>query len=61
MELFTFLMANVESIFLALFAVHAAAVAVVNLTPTPKTDAVLAKVYAVLEVLAGLVTKRVKE
>jgi hypothetical protein len=61
MDVFTFLMANVEGIFAVLFALHAFALAVVNLTPTPKDDAVLAKVYTVLEVAAGLFTKRVKE
>jgi hypothetical protein len=61
MEIVTFLTANVEGIFVALFALHALAVAIVNLTPTPKDDEIVAKAYSVLEVLAGIFTKRAKE
>lgn len=44
--------------FLALLAaLHALAVAIVNLTPTPKDDEVLRKIYRVIEVAAGLFTK----
>jgi hypothetical protein len=52
-----FLGAHGTEILAALFAIHAAALAIVNLTPTPKDDAVVAKFYRVLEVVAGLVTK----
>lgn len=44
----------------AAFAVHAAALVIVNLTPTPKDDAVVYKFYRGLEVVAGLLSKRVK-
>jgi len=51
----------------AAVAVHAAAVAIVNLTPTPKDDvilgkysAVMVKLYRAIEVLAGVVTPLVK-
>jgi len=40
------------------FALHALAVAVVNLTPTPKDDAVVAKAYRVIEFLAGIFNRR---
>ena len=52
---------NMESIGAILIAVHALAVFIVNLTPTPKDDAALAKVYKLVEKLAGVVTKKVKE
>lgn len=52
-----YLMAHGPEILAALVAVHAAAVAVVNLTPTPKDDAVVARLYRVVEILAGIITK----
>lgn len=45
----------------ALFAVHAAAVAIVNLTPTPKDDEIVAKFYRLIEILAGIVSKTAKK
>ena len=54
---FASVMANLPEIVAALFAVHAAAVIVVNLTPTPKDDAYVAKFYRFIEILAGIVTK----
>lgn len=44
----------------ALLAVHAAASAICALTPTPKDDAVLGKLYKVIETLA-LVIGRAKQ
>jgi pyridoxal biosynthesis lyase PdxS len=48
-------------------AVHGAAVAIVNLTPTPKDDEALGrysrmavKLYRVVEILAGVITPLVK-
>lgn len=61
MELFAVLLAKAPEIVSALFALHAAAVAIVNLTPTPKDDAVVAKFYRVIEVFAGIVTKIAKK
>lgn len=52
-----FLAANGTEILAALFAIHAAALAIVNLTPTPKDDEAVAKYYRVIEVIAGLVSK----
>ena len=54
---FAYVVANLPEIVAALFAIHAAAVVIVNLTPTPKDDAYVAKFYRVLEILAGIVTK----
>lgn len=42
-------------------ALHGLAVAIVNLTPTPKDDEVLAKVYRGIEVVAGIFTARAKQ
>ena len=56
-----FITENWEDVLTLLAAMHAWAVAIVNLTPTPKDDEFLAKVYRVVEVLAGLFTKRTKD
>ena len=52
---------NWEGIVAVLAGLHAVAVAVVNLTPTPKDDEYLAKAYGYIEVLAGLFTTKAKE
>lgn len=43
-----------------LLSAHATALMIVNITPTPKDDAAIAKVYRLVEILAGLLTNRVK-
>lgn len=50
-----------QDLLTVVLAIHAPAVAIVNLTPTPKDDAVLAKAYKVVEVVAGLVSKKAKQ
>ena len=60
MDVLFVLWTQAPQIISALFAVHAAALAIVNLTPTPKDDAVVAKFYKVIESLAGIVTKTAK-
>jgi len=40
---------------------HMLALAVVNLTPTPKDDEIYGKIYRAVEILAGLVTKLAKK
>jgi len=45
----------------AVLALHTAAIAVVNLTPTPKDNAVVEVVYKVVEVLAGVITPAAKD
>jgi hypothetical protein len=49
-------------------AIHGAAVVIVNMTPTPKDNAALdkysrlmVKLYRVVEILAGVVSRRVKQ
>ena len=43
-----------------LLSAHATALMIVNLTPTPKDDAAVARVYRLIEILAGLLSKKVK-
>lgn len=60
-DVIAFLTEYVEEIFVALLAIHAAAVAVANITPTPKDNAFLEKVYRVIEVCAGIFTKTARK
>lgn len=57
----SYIIDNGPEIMGVLFAIHAVALAIVNLTPTPKDDEVVAKYYRILEVLAGIVTKLSKD
>lgn len=56
-----FVVDNAEALLAVLVALHAVAVAIVNLTPTPKDNEIVARVYRVIEVLAGLFSRRAKE
>jgi hypothetical protein len=58
---FAYVVAHLPEIVAALFAIHAAAVIIVNLTPTPKDDVYVAKFYRFIEILAGIVTKLSKK
>lgn len=49
------------TILAGILAAHALALFVVNLTPTPKDDAFVGKLYKFLEGLAGVVTMRAKQ
>ncbi len=44
-----------------LAALHVLALAIVNVTPTPKDDELYGKLYKVVEVIAGIVTKLAKK
>lgn len=64
MELFDFLfqVPYLPEILSVLVAGHALAIAIVNLTPTPKDDEMVAKAYRYIEFLAGIVnSKKVKQ
>jgi hypothetical protein len=50
-------MANLNKYIEAALAIHAAASVITALTPTPKDDAVLRKIYKVIETLALVVGK----
>lgn len=51
---------NWADILTALAAVHVLALFVANLTPTPKDNAFIEKVYSGIMIAAGLVTKEAK-
>lgn len=51
---------NWDGILAVIVAAHALALAIVNLTPTPKDDEIVGKVYRVIEVLAGVLTRKAK-
>lgn len=51
---------HLQQIVVILFAAHALALAIVNLTPTPKDDEAVGKLYRFIEVFAGIVTKLAK-
>jgi hypothetical protein len=57
---FAWISAHSPEIITALLAIHAAALAIVNLTPTPKDDKAVAKLYHVIEFLAGILTRLAK-
>jgi len=61
MELLAIVIAKAPEIVAALFAVHAAALTIVNLTPTPEDNKVVAKYYRIIEILAGIFTKAAKQ
>jgi hypothetical protein len=42
-------------------ALHLLALAVVNLTPTPKDDEIYGKFYKVIEMIAGIISKTAKK
>lgn len=55
------LLANAKSLVEILVAVHGVALLIVNLTPTKKDDAAVAKYYRIIEILAGIVTRLAKD
>lgn len=50
-----------DEIFTVLLYTHAAALVIVNLTPTPKDNAVLAGAYKAVEFAAGILGARAKK
>lgn len=60
-DIINFIVSNLDAIFAVILATHAVAVGIVNLTPTPKDDAIVAKVYTVIESLAGIFTHKAKD
>jgi hypothetical protein len=54
------ILAHAQNLLTVLFAIHALALAIVNLTPTPKDNTMVAKYYRVLEILAGVLTRLIK-
>lgn len=56
-----FIAENWEAFLAVLAALHGLAIAIVNLTPTPKDNEVVSKIYRVVEILAGILTDRAKD
>lgn len=63
MELFDILfqVPYLPEILQILMAGHAVAIAIVNLTPTPKDDQIVGKVYRYIEFFAGIVSPKSKQ
>lgn len=61
MNIVNWVVANVDGIVAAAIAVHAAAVAIVNLTPTPVDNEIVAKAYRIIEWAAGIFSKKAKQ
>ena len=51
------LLGHAKTIIDVLLAAHALALVIVNLTKSPKDDEAVAKIYRVIEYLAGFITK----
>ena len=60
MEIFSFIPYFTE-ILAVVIAAHAVALAIVNLTSTPRDDEAVAFVYKIVEYIAGIATTKVKE
>lgn len=56
-----FVTANWTGIMAVILAAHGLALAIVNLTPTPKDNDALSKVYRVVEWMGGIVTSKAKQ
>ena len=54
-------MEHIDTILALILALKTAATIIVNLTPTPKDDEIVAKAYRVIEVIAGLWTGKAKQ
>lgn len=52
---------NGTELVIALFAIHGAAVAITNLTPTKYDDEVVSRSYRWIEIIAGIITKKAKQ
>jgi len=57
----SFLLENWSSIVGIAGAAHLLALAIVNMTPTPKDDEIYAIFYKIIEMIAGIVTKVAKK
>lgn len=57
----TYLMHNWAEVAGILAALHVLALAIVNATPTPKDDEIYGKLYKVIEIIAGIISKTAKQ
>ena len=60
MSVISYIIDHYRELFEVAMAAHLTAALIVNLTPTPKDDEVVAKVYRALEIVAGLITPLAK-
>nr|WP_250808767.1 hypothetical protein [Neorhizobium tomejilense] len=61
MNVLTLIWGQLDNIFAVLFALQAAAVAITRLTPTPKDDAIAAKVLTFIEKAASVLSVKRKD
>lgn len=61
MDVLLWMLAHPDLIYQSVVALHILAIAVVNLTPTPRDNAILAKFYPIVEAVAGLYTTTAKQ
>jgi len=55
-----FIPISIDDVFTILGALHIIAAVIVNATPTPKDNEWLGKTYRVVEIFAGILTRRAK-
>lgn len=60
MPIIQYVITHHQELFETAIAAHAIATVLVNLTPTPKDDELLARLYRALEILAGIITPMAK-
>lgn len=61
MDVLKFVVNNYDTIMVAAAAAHGLALAVVNMTHTPKAGAVVNRAYRMVEILAGIVAGKAKK
>lgn len=61
MEILFWVLENPNTVFTILLALHALAVTIVNLTPTPLDNLWVGKAYKVIEAMAGVLSATAKE
>jgi len=61
LEIVQWVQGHLTEIMSVVLAAHALAVAIVNLTPTPKDNELVASIYTKIEWLAGIITTKAKQ
>lgn len=60
MDMLAFILDNGADVAAILFAIHALAVLIVKLTPTPSDDLLVGKLYGLVEFVAGILSVKRK-
>jgi hypothetical protein len=55
------LLTHADTVLTVAVSAHALAIAIVNLTPTPKDDKIVKRAYTVIEAAAGIFTHKAKQ